>query len=110
MMEHATARHTATKEHEGEGGTGGVEEDVVAGGRSGSRGALPLSPATTPRWLPLGADLVLGVPDPGGGTPDLSTAIGHRPPPLRLVPSCEPGGAGEGMAARRRSSCHLPRG
>jgi hypothetical protein len=32
MMEHATARHTATKEHEGEGGTGGVEEDVVAGG------------------------------------------------------------------------------
>jgi hypothetical protein len=61
---------------------------------SGSRGALPLSPSTTPRRSPLGADLVLGASDPGGGTPDLSIAIGHRPPPLRLVPPCEPGGAG----------------
>lgn len=40
MMEHATARHTATKEHEGEGGTRGVEEDVVAGGQ-GLEGRCP---------------------------------------------------------------------
>jgi hypothetical protein len=78
MMEHATARHTATKEHEGEGGTGGVEEDVVAGGEVRvSRGAA-LEPGHHTALAAARSRSSTGGAGSGRGHP--GSVDSHRPP------------------------------